>query len=163
KSADPSLPDFLVGVSIDQKVALASGKSPLLFNSGNGSSYLTGWSYDVNGKPLRYENSPCVVFDRLFGNFTPSTAPDPAAARQKLLEDRASVLDAVAASAQRTRLKLGRSDRAKLDQYLTQIRDVEVKLRPPVPVAGATCSKPSRSSCIYDSGTTVDSDLSSVI
>lgn len=162
KAADPTLPDYLVGESIDQKVArLNGGKPSVLFNSGNGSMYLTGWSFGQNGRPLRYENRTCTVWDRLFANFTPPMgmtggpmAPDPALvkARQDLLDRRASVLDAVNAQARQVNSRLGRGDQARLDAYLTQLRELELRVRPPAisgtdagtMTTGPVCTKPAR-------------------
>ena len=160
KSADPTLPDYLVGESIDQKVARLNGNKPsVLFNSGNGSMYLTGWSFGQNGRPLRYENRDCNVYDRLFVNFTPPTAPtgptgpDPVLVqrRQALLDRRASVLDAVNAQAGQVNRRLGRTDQQRLDQYLTQLRELELRVRPPeiqsmadAGMSAPVCTKPAR-------------------
>jgi hypothetical protein len=75
--------------------------------------------------PLPMEYVPRAVFERLFGT-TPDTS---AGARQALAAKRRSILDAAIEKVGRLQQQLGGSDRAKLDQYLEAIRDVERRLQ----------------------------------
>ena len=70
-------------------------------------------------------NNPASLFRALFVN-TPQTERKSERLRFK---HRASVLDALRDSAGALRRTLGSTDRNKLDQYLTSIRDVEQRLR----------------------------------
>jgi hypothetical protein len=72
--------------------------------------------------PVPPEVNPRQVFDRLFGDKPDD--PD-AAARNEL---RASVLDAVLEDARDLNRKLGGSDRRKLDQYLSGVRELEKRV-----------------------------------
>ena len=74
--------------------------------------------------PLPMENDPRVVFERLFGA---SQSTDPAVWRARRDEDK-SILDSVRGKANRLKVELGPTDRAKLDQYLEAIRDLERRM-----------------------------------
>jgi hypothetical protein len=65
-----------------------------------------------------------VVFDRLF---RPDSAAD-LAARKRQAAEQGSVLDGVRAEARALEGRLGAADRAKLEEYLASIRDVEHQL-----------------------------------
>ena len=78
------------------------------------------WSRD--GVPLPAEDNPRNVFNRLFGE-----EPGGIDARRRNLNRRHSVLDTVLEDARSLRRGLGGDDRTKLDEYLTAVRDVEVR------------------------------------
>jgi hypothetical protein len=63
-----------------------------------------------------------MVFERLFGG---DDVPLDAQARAKRLADRRSVLDAVLGRANTLASELGPSDKRKLDEYLSGVREVE--------------------------------------
>jgi hypothetical protein len=71
--------------------------------------------------PLPAETVPRLVFERLFGD---STSTDPAA-RVERLRNQKSVIDYVKESLSRLQRDLGQTDNAKLDEYLTSVRDIE--------------------------------------
>ncbi|MDE2906553.1 MAG: DUF1552 domain-containing protein, partial [Acidobacteriota bacterium] len=81
------------------------------------------WANDTT--PLPMENNPRVVFERLFGD---SGSTDPAIRQARLRKD-ASLLDSVTEWAGALSRELGARDRAKLDQYLDAVRDVERRIR----------------------------------
>jgi hypothetical protein len=88
-------------------------------------------SYTGKGTPVPAENDPAKVFDRAFKDFSAPVVgapqgPDPKL--EALRANRKSILDTV--SSQYTRLsgKLGQADKSKLDQHLSQIRDIETRL-----------------------------------
>lgn len=72
------------------------------------------------------EYSPRALFDRIFGEgFTPPGETPPVDPRLAL---RRSVLDAVLEDANSLRARLGTSDRARLDQHMAGIRDLELQI-----------------------------------
>ena len=75
--------------------------------------------------PLPVETNPRVVFDRLFGNID-STDPAVRAAR---LRRQGSILDSVLEKVDRLQGGLGRRDRAKLDEYLQSVREIERRIQ----------------------------------
>ena len=81
------------------------------------------WANDTT--PLPMENNPRVVFERLFGD---SGSTDPAVRKARLRKD-ASLLDSVTERAGALSRELGARDRAKLDQYLDAVRDVERRIQ----------------------------------
>ena len=94
--------------------------------------------------PLPPEVNPRQVFDRLFAD----KPNDPeAAARNEL---RASVLDSVLEDAKDLNRKLGGSDKQKLDQYLSGVRELEKRIaraEPLTPAVAARRRLPARPAC----------------
>ncbi len=78
------------------------------------------WSRD--GVPLPAEDNPRNVFNRLFGE-----EPGGVEVRRRRLNRRHGVLDTVLDDARSLRRTLGGEDRTKLDEYLTAVREVEVR------------------------------------
>lgn len=78
------------------------------------------WSRD--GVPLPAEDNPKNVFNRLFG-----AEPGGVDAQRRRLNRRASVLDAVLDDARKLKRDIGTEDRTKLDEYLTSVREIEVR------------------------------------
>jgi hypothetical protein len=125
-----------VGVSVDQVAAQAIGKQTRFASlelgidrgpqSGNcDSGYSCAYSANISWRsattPMAKEINPRLVFERLF-------AADGGANRAKRDQYRLSILDFVNEDAQRLRNRLGVSDQRKLEEYLTSVRDVEVRL-----------------------------------
>lgn len=82
-------------------------------------------SYSPSGIQLRQETSPDDLFRKLF-------VADSAAARKARavkLEEQGSVLDLVRLQARRLERGVSRTDRDKLDEYLTAIREAEERLQ----------------------------------
>ncbi|MES1177322.1 MAG: DUF1552 domain-containing protein [Myxococcales bacterium] len=76
-------------------------------------------------EPTYKDVDPGTIFDNIVsaaGTTTPGT-PDPEADKRRALGK--SVLDAVLASATRTRARLGAADQKKLDQFMDSVRTVE--------------------------------------
>ncbi len=90
--------------------------------SGSGSAY-TFISYSGPQKPLTSEDDPRKVFARVFTDVT----ADPAMQLAKLDRKR-SILDFVKTDFQQLSPRLGAGDRAKLDQHLSGIREIERRL-----------------------------------
>jgi hypothetical protein len=75
--------------------------------------------------PLMAENNPRVVFERLFGS---SDSTDPRVRASRLRQDR-SILDSVTARVQQLQQRLGPTDKAKVNDYLESLRDVERRIQ----------------------------------
>ena len=74
------------------------------------------------------EMDPLKVFNAITGAAMPgggATAGMPDPEREKLRQMNQSVLDAVKENATRTRALLGKTDQARMDQFLASVRDVE--------------------------------------
>jgi hypothetical protein len=82
--------------------------------------------------PVPPEVNPRQVFDRLFAH----NPRDPEAAARNDL--RASVLDSVLEDARDLNRKLGGSDKQKLDQYLSGVRELEKRVTRAEPLSQAT-------------------------
>lgn len=79
-------------------------------------------SWNADGILLPAEANPGLVFRRLFAE--PEGGIN---AQRRRLDRRQSILDAVLGEATSLRGKLGGDDRGRLDQYLTSVREVEVR------------------------------------
>jgi hypothetical protein len=130
--------DLRAGISADQIAAKEFGKYTQLASleiglesaevvgaceSAYGCAYYNTISWANETTPLPMENRPRVLFERLFGE---TTDPKQLALRRK--EDR-SILDAINSDVKRMRVKVGGTDRSKIDQYLDAIRDVERRMQ----------------------------------
>ncbi|MEC8553415.1 MAG: DUF1552 domain-containing protein [Planctomycetota bacterium] len=117
-------------VSIDQVVALHTKqfcRQPSLvlsIDAGVGFLSRTGTiSFNAEGKPIPAENNPRRVFDRLFRSDKSSLE-----IQRADLQRRIRIVDAVLENAQSLSRQLGKSDRDKLDQYLTSLSEIESRL-----------------------------------
>jgi hypothetical protein len=132
--------DIRVGVSVDQIAAEKIGRFTRLpslelgaepgrpsgnCDSGYSCAYQFNLSWKTESSPVPPEVNPRLVFERLFSNgLAGETGPDALARRGA----RQSVLDLVAEDASRLRGNLGYTDQHKLDEYLTCVREVELRL-----------------------------------
>ena len=149
-------PDFRAGVSIDQVIAKQIGQQttfPSLevatedfsglvgaCDPGYSCAYMNTLNWQTETTPLPMEINPRVVFERLFGG---GGTADQRLARMRT--DR-SLLDFVADDLAHLQRELGSGDRKKLDDYLTNVREIERRIQraeqtartqadvPPVPV-----------------------------
>jgi hypothetical protein len=120
-------------VSCDQELAAALGnvtRHPSLVlgirrGTGFGGNQDQTLSWAPSGTPIPSENRPHVLFDQLFRPDTEETLTQ----REAAFAQRSSVLDSMRAEAKRLEAKLGKDDRAKLDEYLTGIRDLERRMQ----------------------------------
>jgi len=78
------------------------------------------------------ELNPQVVFSRLFGDGSVKNqtglSPADKAESERVLASRKSILDAVNQDANRMKMRVGASDRARLDQHLDSIRSLEKQI-----------------------------------
>jgi hypothetical protein len=133
--------DVRAGVSLDQLYAQRVGQDTLIPSlqlciepidqaggCGYGYScvYTDAISWAAPSRPLPMVRDPRVVFDRLFGALRSDVPPEERRARSA--EDR-SILDGVLKSAERLRARLGTADRARLTDYLDNVREVERRIR----------------------------------
>jgi hypothetical protein len=138
--------DLRAGISVDQLAARAIGRStrfPSLelgceggknagdCDHGYSCAYQSNLSWASESTPVAKEINPRLVFDRLFGKPGGGGAGmDPARADRR----RKSILDFVAEDAARLKGLLGASDRHKLDEYLTGVRELERRISRAGPV-----------------------------
>jgi hypothetical protein len=132
--------DLRAGISVDQVAAREVGRStrfPSLeigceggrnageCDHGYSCAYQSNLSWQGESTPVAKEINPRLVFDRLFGG-PPGGDGDEARARG----DRhcKSILDYVTEDARQLSGALGASDRRKLDEYLTGLREVEQRV-----------------------------------
>src|SRR5262249_55787670 len=96
----------------------------LSIDAGTGFLSRTGTiSYNLEGRPVPAENSPRRIFDRLFRGDRTSLK-----AEHEKLQRRVKLVDAVAESARALDGKLGKTDRERMDQYMTSLNEVESRL-----------------------------------
>ncbi len=128
------------GISIDQVMAKQLGhltRFPSLelgcensrrsgeCDSGYSCAYQYNVSWQSSATPMPAESHPRLVFERLFGT---GAHGERAANSIQRMKERRSVLDFVMNETHRLRGKLDGSDKDKLDQYLTGVRDVETRI-----------------------------------
>jgi hypothetical protein len=124
-----------LGITVDQIAARHIGQDTPLpslelmiegssLNCGDGlsCSYRDTISWQGPTSPLPMQNNPQVVFERLFGDG--NTAELRKARRQQSL----SLLDSVMGEAASLQRKLPQGDRQRLDQYLTDVREIERRI-----------------------------------
>ena len=130
--------DYFLGTTVDQIAARHIGQGcqlpsielamDLLNNAGqcdNGYAcvYQNNLSWSSPTTPLPAEAHPRLVFENLFGE---GGSPD---ARRAALQRRCSLLDSVTEEMQRFQKQLGASDRNKVDEYFTSVREVERRIQ----------------------------------
>jgi hypothetical protein len=129
--------DIRNGVSVDQIAARAVGEGTRLLSlelgceesrtvgncdSGYSCAYTNSISWRSDTTPNPPETNPRMAFERLFG--ADEVTLD-AEARARRIADRRSVLDLVAERSRALSAGLGPSDRRKLDEYTTGVREIE--------------------------------------
>jgi len=91
--------------------------------AGYGCAYYNTISWKNDTLPLPMENSPQVVFERLFGDGTN------AAQRLSRKQQDRSILDAVTDKVARLQGGLDAGDRARLGEYLENVREIERRIQ----------------------------------
>ena len=108
-------------VSVDQLMAEVQGASTRFASLELAiEGHSLAWSRD--GIQIPAERNTKTIFNMLFGVENESKS-----VISRRLNRRGSILDVVADDAKRTAQKLGSEDRTKLDEYLTAVRQVEVR------------------------------------
>ncbi|MBX3420251.1 MAG: DUF1552 domain-containing protein [Pirellulaceae bacterium] len=98
-----------------------AGKAAGACDSGYACAYSNNISWRSASQPMAKEINPRLAFDRLFGTGGPSKSTD------ELLLQR-SILDLVADDARQLKSRMGETDRQKLDEYFSSVRDVEKRI-----------------------------------
>ena len=91
-------------------------------DTGSSCAYTNSLSWRDPDSPMMVDVNPRSVFERLFGNVDPSLNPETRARRALY---RRSILDLTRDSAKNLEMDLGPSDRRRMDEYLTSVREVE--------------------------------------
>lgn len=135
--------DLRAGVSIDQvaaarlgtmtrfaslEIGCEGGRTTGVCDNGYSCAYQTNLSWRTPTMPLSKEINPRLLFERLFGR------PTNADGTARRVRDRCSILDFVAEDARQIRTQLGATDRRRLDEYLTGVREIEQRLQRAQPV-----------------------------
>jgi hypothetical protein len=129
--------DIYAGITIDQVLAQHLGQeTPLpslemciedvgalgVCGAGYSCAYSNTISWSSPTSPLPMERNPQVIFERLFGA---GGTPEERRGRREL---QASILDSVVAEVASLERGLGSTDRARLDDYLSDIREIERRI-----------------------------------
>jgi hypothetical protein len=132
--------DLKLGISADQAAANVNGhltRLPSLevgleeariagnCDSGYSCAYVYNLAWKTESQPLPPISDPRLLFERLFG----ADVIEPAAARAKRLQMRQSILDGVMDETQKLQNTLGGTDRRKMDEYLTSVREIELQVQ----------------------------------
>ena len=94
-------------------------------DSGYSCAYSNSISWRSPNTPVAKEVDPRLVFERLFQNGDPNETP---VAREARIAENKSILDFVLVDAKSLHNKLGVTDRMKLDEYMTGVREIERRL-----------------------------------
>jgi len=127
------------GISVDQvaashignstrfpsiELALEDGRMVGDCDTGYSCAYSNTLSWRTPTTPLPPEVNPRAVFERLFGAIDENPAD-----RLKRRRNETSILDYVLDDARRLAAQLGSSDRGKMDEYLTSVREIERRIQ----------------------------------
>jgi hypothetical protein len=130
--------DYYLGTTVDQIAAQQLGRGTQLpslelsmdllsvvgqCDNGYACVYQNNLSWSSPTTPLPAEAHPRLVFESLFGEEGTS------AERRAALRRRASLLDSVQAELARLQKSLGPTDRARVNEYLDAVRDVERRIQ----------------------------------
>lgn len=132
--------DIHNGTSVDQTAAALAGGDTLIpslqmgteggrqsgnCDSGYSCAYSSTISWSAAETPLLHETRARALFERMFLR---GPAGETTRARRERLAKRSSIIDYVGADAKRLARQLGKSDRQRIDEYLTGIRDIEGRI-----------------------------------
>ncbi len=132
--------DIRAGVSVDQIAARELGKQTRFASleigaeggaqsgncdSGYSCAYSSSMAWREETQPIAKEIDPKLIFDRLFAGGRPGES---VASREKRQRYNKSILDLVRDDTRRLHNHVGSADQRKLDQYLTAVRELEVRI-----------------------------------
>jgi len=135
-----STTDIYTGVSIDQVIAEHVGHlTPLRSleltcdairttgscDNGYSCAYLYNMSWRSPTTPVTPEAHPRLVFERMFGSAARGATGSTV---QERLAQQKSILDFVLEDAKNVSRQINTADKAKLDEYLTSLRDIEQRI-----------------------------------
>lgn len=107
------------------ELGIEEGKQVGRCDSGYSCAYSHTLSWRSDTTPVVKDCDPQSVFDRLFSNGDPRESAESRARRQN---DRKSLLDFVLEDANGLQKKLDSTDKQKMDEYLTSVREIEIRL-----------------------------------
>jgi hypothetical protein len=131
--------DIQAGISVDQVAAQHIGQSTRFksielglddgrvvgnCDSGYSCAYSNSISWSTPSTPMPPEINPRAAFERLFG-----AEPETAEARARRERYEKSILDYVLDDTRRLSGQLGPTDRRKMDEYLTSVREIERRIQ----------------------------------
>ncbi len=130
--------DVLAGTTIDQIVAREIGQDTVFpslelatedftgyiggCTPGFSCTYMNTLCWATPTTPLPMEINPRVAFERMFGRA--GTAQQ----RRTRMQEDVSILDSITGDAKRLGMNLDTRDRARLDEYLDQLREIERRI-----------------------------------
>ena len=132
--------DIRAGVSVDQLAAqelakytrfpsLEIGCDPAAMvgncDSGYSCAYSSNISWKSESQPVPKETDPKLIFERLFSNGRTGESEAARGRREKYSQ---SVLDFVTDDAKRLSDNVSGADRRKLDEYMTAVREIELRI-----------------------------------
>lgn len=148
--------DISVGISADQLAAQQIGKNTRLpslelscepstrqagaCDSGYACAYQHNLSWRNENTPMPPLGDPRLVFERLFS--ASNEDPDLVAGRALRESCRGSILDVVREDAKAFQKRLGATDRRKLDEYLTGLRETESAIQQQAKFRADEAAKP---------------------
>lgn len=94
-------------------------------DSGYSCAYTNSISWRGTTTPMPPEINPRMAFERLFGTADLSLSPE---VRQRRAAYRKSILDIVREDTQKLSRNLGASDKRKIDEYLSAVREIEQRI-----------------------------------
>ena len=131
--------DFVANTSLDQVIAQQIGQGTIFPSLEIGTEDLTGYvgacdvgyscaymntiSWKTPTTPMPLETNPRVVFERMFGR------PGSTEERVRRMRQNRSILDSVRGDVADLERGLGARDRARLDQYLDHVREIEARIQ----------------------------------
>jgi len=131
--------DISLGITIDQVLAKHIGQESAIPSlefatedfagyiggcvPGYSCTYMNTISWAGEASPLPMEINPRVAFERMFGR-----AGDAESRIRRMRENR-SILDSVAAEAKKLQQRVGTEDRARLSDYLDDVREIERRIQ----------------------------------
>ncbi|HZL37691.1 MAG TPA: DUF1552 domain-containing protein [Tepidisphaeraceae bacterium] len=163
--------DIRAGISVDQvaasrladqtrlaslEIGCESGAMAGNCDSGYSCVYSSTMSWRSSTTPMPKETNPRLVFERMFGSGTNSQ-------RVKRTARQRSLLDFVREDSGDLSRKLGTTDRRKLDEYFTAVRDIEMRMeraeKLPEPKLPDGFQKPGNTPAVYGDHLRIMSDL----
>lgn len=135
--------DINLGISIDQfaaqqigdetrlpslEIGMERGRTAGNCDSGYSCAYSTNVSWADEDSPVPKMTNPLDVFERMFGEMDFDNL-EAEANKQQRLRRRASILDYVMQDTQRLERRLGKTDRNKIDEFQTSIREIERRVQ----------------------------------
>ncbi|HYG77442.1 MAG TPA: DUF1552 domain-containing protein [Planctomycetota bacterium] len=105
-------------------LALTVGDSSYNTKEATALGYMGFLSYDADGYALPTEGEAAQLFDRLFTDGSPRQSGE----RERQRQQQKSILDSVLSDIKRLNQRVAAPDRVKLDEYFTNIRELENRI-----------------------------------